>query len=102
MLVLGLLGGAVMWVLSSWLSKDALAIPESLILRSHRDIPTVGGVCSSCRCCYGLRGLLEAYQRFDLVNFTRVPMSVLTSVEYCVCCHSQIGWILLFYRSGGR
>lgn len=78
MLLLGLVGGAVMWALSGWLSKDALAIPVNLISETTATFQLLAVSVPVVIVATGLRGVLEAYQRFDLVNLARVPMSVLT------------------------
>lgn len=78
MLLLGLVGGAVMWGLSGWLSKDALAIPVNLISETTATFQLLAVSVPVVIVATGLRGVLEAYQRFDLVNLARIPMSVLT------------------------
>jgi O-antigen/teichoic acid export membrane protein len=78
MLLLGVVGGAVMWVSSGWLSKDALMIPVNLISETTATFQLLAVSVPIVIVATGLRGVLEAYQRFDLVNLARVPMSVLT------------------------
>jgi O-antigen/teichoic acid export membrane protein len=78
MTALGLFGGFVAAGLSGWLVRDFLNVPATLqseTLKSFyilaASIPVVIGTT-------GLRGVLEAYQRFDLVNAVRIPLGVLT------------------------
>ena len=73
MIVLGVLGAAVIAMLSPWLVGSALKIPAELqheTLNSFfllaLSIPIVIGTT-------GFRGVLEAYQRFGLVNAVRIP-----------------------------
>ena len=78
MAVLGCLGMAVAILLSPWLVHDVLKIPE--IIQSETldafyllafSIPIVISTA-------GLRGILEAHQRFDLVNAVRIPLGIFT------------------------
>jgi O-antigen/teichoic acid export membrane protein len=78
MTLLGVLCAVVAASLSGWLVRDVLNVPvdlQSETLTSFyilaASIPVVIGTT-------GLRGVLEAYQRFDLVNAVRIPLGVLT------------------------
>lgn len=78
MLFLGLAGTGAVLVASPWLVHRALHVPEALQPETLRtfyllalSIPVVIGTA-------GLRGLLEAHQRFDLINALRIPMGVFT------------------------
>ena len=78
MAVLGVLGAVIVAVLSPWLVGSILKIPlelqsETLIVFYilSASIPIV--ISST-----GLRGVLEAYQRFDLVNVVRIPLGIVT------------------------
>lgn len=73
--VIGALGAAI---LSPWLAGSALNIPtemreetRSVFLLLSLGVPVVILVA-------GLFGVLEAYQRFDLINAVRVPMGAIT------------------------
>lgn len=77
MSVVGLLGTAVVFLLSRWLVMTILKIPP--VLQSETldvfyllalSIPVVVTTA-------GLRGVLDAHQRFDLTNSVRIPMGVL-------------------------
>jgi len=74
----GLLGTGLGLALSPWLVHDVLNIPGSLRAESLDSfyllavaIPVVTGTA-------GLRGILEAAQRFDLINLVRIPLGALT------------------------
>ncbi len=78
LLALGVAGGIVAWWSSPWLVRSVLKIPVPLqeeTLKAFRllaiSIPPVIGTA-------GLVGVLQAYQRFDLVNIIRVPMGIFT------------------------
>jgi O-antigen/teichoic acid export membrane protein len=72
---LGLVGGFILLLISPWLLKVVFDIPTKLIDESLRaflwlsySIPIL--LITSC-----FRNLLEAYHRFDLVNFLKIPAS---------------------------
>ncbi|MGA3054582.1 MAG: flippase [Candidatus Korobacteraceae bacterium] len=76
LLLLGIAGGLITWTLAPWLVHQALKIPLGLQDETVRgfyllalSIPVVTVTC-------GLRGVLEAQQRFRILNLIRVPMSV--------------------------
>lgn len=97
MLLLGVIGGAVMWGLSVWLSESALDIPADLITETITSFKLLAVSVPVVIVSTGLRGVLEAYQRFDLVNLARSPMSVLTYVTpLCVLPFSnRLDWVVL-------
>ena len=78
MAVLGAAGAGVVAALSPWLVGKVLKIPPELERETLSafyllaiSIPIVIG-------STGMRGVLEAYQRFDLVNAVRIPVGILT------------------------
>jgi O-antigen/teichoic acid export membrane protein len=78
MTALGVFGAVVAAGLSGWLVRDVLNVPGALqpetltsLYILAASIPVVIGTT-------GLRGVLEAYQRFDLVNAVRIPLGVMT------------------------
>ncbi len=78
MAALGVLGAVIVAGLSSWLVGNVLKIPAELQLETLKafyllavSIPIVIGTT-------GLRGILEAYQRFGLVNAVRIPLGIFT------------------------
>jgi O-antigen/teichoic acid export membrane protein len=80
MTLLGSLGGVIVACISPWLVRHALNVPAAL---QHEtlisfylisfSIPVIIGTA-------GLRGFLEAQQRFDLINALRVPMGMFTYI----------------------
>lgn len=78
MLFLGIFGAIILLLISPWLVNDILKIPGEL--RTEM-LPTFYLLSISIPVIIstaGLRGILEAYQRFDLVNVVRIPMGVYT------------------------
>ncbi|MBI5870714.1 MAG: flippase [Actinobacteria bacterium] len=76
MMVLGAVGALVLGLLSSVLVTDVLKVPEDLQSETIKafyllalSVPLVVGTA-------GLGGILEAHQRFDLLNAVRVPMGI--------------------------
>ncbi len=75
---LGMAGGAVLALLSPWLVRDVLRIPEALQVETLRASYLLAGSIPFVVHTTGLRGILEALQRFGLINAVRIPMGVLT------------------------
>ena len=70
---LGLVGGTLLLVLSPWLAGRLLKIPSPLVneaIASFKILAVAVPVVLVTNC---LRGMLEALQRFDLVNYVKVP-----------------------------
>jgi O-antigen/teichoic acid export membrane protein len=76
MAVFGLLGGIILRLSSSWLVHVALKVPIGIqgetLTAFHLVAVSLPIVISGA----GLRGLLAAYQRFDLLSAVRVPISL--------------------------
>src|SRR5262249_1245097 len=73
MLFLGALGSAVVIGISPWLAYQALKVPAALRLETIRAFYLLGLSVPAVITTAGLRGLLEAHQRFDLVASLRIP-----------------------------
>jgi O-antigen/teichoic acid export membrane protein len=80
MLLLSLVGGGVMLVSADWLVVSVLTISAGLQTEALDAFKLLAWSVPVVIITTGLRGILEAYQRFDLVNMVRVPMGVLTFV----------------------
>jgi O-antigen/teichoic acid export membrane protein len=78
MLALGTVGAVVVVVISPWLVHHALKVPEALQSESLRAFYLLGLSVPVIISAAGLRGLLEAHQRFDLVTAVRVPTGMFT------------------------
>jgi O-antigen/teichoic acid export membrane protein len=76
MVLLGLVGGAVAAVLSPWLVGRALHVPPALHVEAAAAFLVLAASIPIVIVSAALRGVLEAAQRFDLVNAVRVPLGV--------------------------
>jgi len=76
MLGLGLSGTLVAVLLSPWLVDRALNVPLALQPETLRSFYLLALSIPVVISTAGLRGLLEAHQRFGLINALRIPMSV--------------------------
>lgn len=80
MLSLGFVGGAAALAVSPWLVHHALKIPGGLQLETLRSFYLLSLSMPAVITTAGLRGLLEAHQRFAVVNVLRLPMGVLNFI----------------------
>jgi O-antigen/teichoic acid export membrane protein len=78
MLGLGVIGCVFTAALTPWLVSSALNVPASLQDETRVSFYILALSIPVVVLTTGVRGLLEAYQRFDLVNIVRVPLGVLT------------------------
>jgi O-antigen/teichoic acid export membrane protein len=78
MLGLGVVGAAVIGAISPWLVHHALKIPEGIQPEVLRAFYLLGLAVPAVITTAGLRGLLEAHQRFDLITALRVPTGIFT------------------------
>jgi len=78
MALLGVCGGAVVGVLSPWLVQRVLEIPLALHAETLNTFLLLALSLPIVITTAGLRGVLEAYQRFDLINLIRIPMGLFT------------------------
>ncbi len=77
MLVVGLLGSAVVFLFSRWLVMTTLKIPPVLQSETLYVFYLVALSIPVVVTTAGLRGVLDAHQRFGLTNSVRIPMGVL-------------------------
>jgi len=77
-LVLGLIGTLILGLSSPWLAHDALNIPKELQPESLNVFYLLALAIPVVTITAGLRGLLEAYQRFDIINLIRIPLGIFT------------------------
>jgi O-antigen/teichoic acid export membrane protein len=75
---MGLAGAALLALLSSWLVYEVLRIPSSLQLETLNSFYLLSIAIPIVIVSAGFRGLLEAYQRFGLINAVRIPMGIFT------------------------
>ena len=78
MLLLGLAGTACILLISPWLTHSALNVPDALEPETLQSFRLLGLSLPFVITTAGLRGLLEAHQRFGLISALRIPMGVFT------------------------
>jgi O-antigen/teichoic acid export membrane protein len=78
MLLLGLVGASFLILLSPWLVHRILSVPTGLQRETLQSFYLLGITVPVVIITTGLRGLLEAHQRFDLVNMLRIPMGIIS------------------------
>jgi O-antigen/teichoic acid export membrane protein len=76
MLILGIVGGLVMTALVPWLVHTMRKVPESLQVETLRSLYLLSLSIPLVTVTSGFRGVLEAQQRFRILNIIRVPMSI--------------------------
>jgi O-antigen/teichoic acid export membrane protein len=76
MFLLGLMGTVVVVLITPWLTNRVLHVGDMLQRETLRSLYLLGLSIPLVTSTAGLRGLLEALQRFDLVNALRIPMGV--------------------------
>jgi O-antigen/teichoic acid export membrane protein len=78
MLLLGFVGAASLLLISPWLSGRGLNVPAALQGETLQSFRLLGLSIPFVITTAGLRGLLEAHQRFGLINALRIPMGLFT------------------------
>ena len=78
MTALGLLSAIIVWLLAPWFTKSVLRPPLSDFEEVHVSMQLIALSLPFIITSTGLRGVLEAYQRFDLVNGIRLPLGLLS------------------------
>ncbi|MFZ0738880.1 MAG: flippase [Candidatus Acidiferrales bacterium] len=103
----GLLGGLLVWVSSNWIVGSMLKIPAGLRGETLTCFRLIAGAIPAVVMATGLRGFLEAHQRFRPVNIVRtlvgisgflIPVSILHfshRVDFTVAILSGIRVITL-------
>jgi O-antigen/teichoic acid export membrane protein len=78
MTLLGFAGTACILLISPWLAGRGLNVPVALQRETLQSFRLLGLSLPFVITTAGLRGLLEAHQRFGLINALRFPMGVFT------------------------
>jgi O-antigen/teichoic acid export membrane protein len=76
MFLLGVIGGLVTFAISPWLVHRLLKIPEALQIETLSGFYLLAISIPVVTVTSGLRGILEAQQRFRILNLIRVPTSI--------------------------
>jgi O-antigen/teichoic acid export membrane protein len=80
MAALGIVAAGMMAVCCPWLVRDVLKVPRNLQQETLHALLVLAGAIPIVTTYTGLRGVLEAWLRFDLTSAVRIPMGVLTFV----------------------
>lgn len=78
MLLLGIVGSMVLGLLSPWLAKDILKIPKALQVETLRAFYLIALSIPVVIITTGLRGVLEAHQRFGFIITVSIPLGIFT------------------------
>jgi O-antigen/teichoic acid export membrane protein len=78
MVVLGALGFCIILISSPWLVGDVLNVPSELHDEALKAFYLLSISIPLVIVTAGLRGVIAAYQRFDLLTAIRIPMGMLT------------------------
>jgi O-antigen/teichoic acid export membrane protein len=78
MLLLGAVGSGMVFGISHWLVERGLNVPATLQKETLQAFRALAISLPFVITTAGLRGLLEAHQRFKLINSLRIPMGVFT------------------------
>ncbi len=76
--MLGIIGAMVAASISPWLVHDILKIPQALQDETLSAFYLLALSIPVVISATGLRGVLEAHQRFDLANIVRIPLGMFT------------------------
>lgn len=76
MLLLGVVGGVISLTISPWLVYSALKVPAALQQETLHCFQLLAASIPVVTFTSGLRGILEAQQRFRVLNFIRIPTSI--------------------------
>lgn len=78
MAVFGVVGAVATWLISPMLVTQLFKVPEAIREETFNTFYLLAASIPIIISTSGLRGILEAMQRFDLVNAVRVPMGIFT------------------------
>ena len=80
MMMIGGIAVIVFWVAAGWLARALLHSPPELFGETSASLRIIALSLPFLVVSTGLRGVLEAYQRFDLVNIVRLPLGLLSYI----------------------
>jgi O-antigen/teichoic acid export membrane protein len=78
MLIIGIIGAIILSTLSSYLVMQVLEIPKKLQDETLKAFLLISFAIPIVIITSSLRGILEAFQRFDYMNYIRIPLGALT------------------------
>ena len=77
---LGFAGAAILWLLTPVLVNELLKIPPVLLKETRASFVILAWSLPFVLVSASFRGVLEAAQRFDIVNFVKIPSSILNYI----------------------
>ena len=80
MFVLGLVATAIVWAISPWLATSALRVPVEMQAETLRSFRVVALSLPVVVMTAGMIGILEARQRFGVINLIRIPLGSFTFI----------------------
>lgn len=83
--VFGIIGGVVFAAITPFLVTYFLKIPHNLITEAKTSLYLLAPSIPILLVTASLSGVLSAYQRFDLINAIKIPISSLTYIILLVC-----------------
>jgi O-antigen/teichoic acid export membrane protein len=78
MTALGVVGGLLFGLLAPWIVEQKLAVPSEFYPELRSTIVLLALSIPIVIVSTGLRGILEAKRRFDIINLVRIPQGVMT------------------------
>lgn len=75
-ILLGLTGGAILAVITPWLTQSVLRVPENLLYETRISFYLLAVSVPLMVATAALRGVLEGLQRFDLTTLIKIPASI--------------------------
>jgi O-antigen/teichoic acid export membrane protein len=89
--VLGLVGGAVFFLLAPWLASSVFNVPPALIGETRTALYWLAASVPAMVVTAAMRGMLEGLQRFDVVNLIRIPASMVNYAGPAVALYFGTG-----------
>lgn len=74
----GVIGGSLLFLVSSWMATSVFKIPEDLLDEAIEAFYFVALSIPAILVTVGFRSVLEAYQKFKLIGLIRAPVGVLS------------------------
>ncbi len=97
MLAIGILCSVVLFIFSTYLVSDVFNISEELHKETVKTFYLLAISIPLVTTTAGLRGVLEAYQKFGVINFIRIILGVFTFLGplLCLIFTNDLFWIVL-------
>jgi len=94
--IIGIIVAAAACVILPWMSGNLLKIPSQLSQETETAFFLLALFVPIIIISVGFRGILEAYQRFDLTNAVRIPMGLFTFIAPLLVMPFSISLVPLF------